>query len=308
MTEISSQLVKTLREKTGAGMMDCKKALEAVMGDLEEAVDWLRKKGLSAAAKKSGRVASEGLIGIVTNETAGVLLEVNAETDFVARNEQFQKFVKTASHIALESEGDLESLKKKPFPGTDRTIEEELTHLIATIGENMTLRRVGKLKVQNGVVCHYIHTQVAPELGRIGVLVALESTGDKEKLRDLGMNIAMHIAATRPEALKIENVSKDSLERERRIFREQSLASGKSEEVIEKMIEGRIRKYLEEVVLCEQVYVIDGKSKISKVVEEAVKDVGAPVVLLGFERFELGEGIEKKTTDFAAEVAEQLAK
>ncbi|MBS0185768.1 MAG: elongation factor Ts [Proteobacteria bacterium] len=308
MTEITSQLVKTLREKTGAGMMDCKKALEAVNGDLEEGIDWLRKKGLSAAAKKSGRVASEGLIGVVTQGTTGVLLEVNAETDFVARNEQFQKFVKTASHIALEDVADLEALKAKPYPDSGRTVEEELTQLIATVGENMTLRRLGKLKVQNGVVCSYIHTQVAPELGRIGVLVALESTGNKEKLHELGMNLAMHIAAARPEALKTDDVSSESLDRERRIFREQSLASGKSEDVIEKMIEGRIRKYLEEVVLWEQVYVIDGKSKISKILEEAGKEIGTPVTLIAFERFELGEGIEKKTTDFASEVAEQLAK
>ena len=308
MTEITSQLVKTLREKTGAGMMDCKKALEAVKGDLEEGIDWLRKKGLSAAAKKSGRIASEGLIGIVTKETAGVLLEVNAETDFVARNEQFQKFVKAVSHLALEDDVDLDALKKKPYPGADRTVEEELTQLIATVGENMTLRRLGKLKVQNGVVCSYIHTQVAPELGRIGVLVALESTGNTEKLHELGMSLAMHIAAARPEVLKVADVSKDSLDSERRIFRDQSLASGKSEDVIEKMIEGRIRKYHEEVVLWEQAYVIDGKSKISKVIEEAGKEVGSHVELLAFERFELGEGIEKKTTDFASEVAEQLAK
>lgn len=308
MTEISSQLVKNLRERTGAGMMDCKKALEAVNGDLEEAIDWLRKKGLSAAAKKSGRIASEGLIGVVANEKEGVLLEVNAETDFVARNAQFQDFVRALTHLALEKGGNLDDLKKKPYPGSDRTVEEELTHLISTIGENMSLRRLGRLKLHNdGIVCHYIHTQVSPELGRIGVLVALESQGDKEKLQELGMNLAMHIAAARPEALEIQDVSPEALERERTIFREQSLASGKTADVIEKMVEGRVRKYLEEVVLREQTYVIDGKTKISKVVEDASKDVGAPVVLSGFERFALGEGIEKKETDFASEVAEQLA-
>lgn len=308
MTEISSHLVKTLREKTGAGMMDCKKALEAVAGELEEAVDWLRKKGLSAAAKKSGRVAAEGLIGVTSHGTKGAMLEVNAETDFVARNEHFQKFVTTTLNLALENEGDLESLKKLKYPGTDRSVEEELSHLIATIGENMTLRRLAKLSTSQGVVCHYIHTQVAPELGRIGVLVALESSSrEKEKLQELGMGLAMHIAAARPEALKIEDVSKEAVERERAIFKEQSLASGKSEDVVEKMVEGRIRKYLEEVVLLEQVYMIDGKTKVSKVVEELSKTLETPVSLIAFERFALGEGIEKKTTDFAAEVAEQLA-
>ena len=306
MAEISSQTVKMLREKTGAGMMDCKKALEAVGADMEEAILWLRKKGLSAASKKSGRVASEGLVGVISHGTKGVLLEVNAETDFVARNEQFQDFVRKVSHLALEKELDFEGLKKASFPGSDRTVEEELTHLISVVGENMSLRRVAKLQVTNGIVCHYIHTQVAPELGRIGVLVALESSGDKEKLHALGMNLAMHIAATRPEALRVEDVKTDAIEREREIFREQSIASGKSKDVVEKMVDGRIRKYLEEVALLEQMYVIDGKTKISKVIEEAIKEIGSPITLTAFERFALGEGIEKKSVDFAAEVAAQL--
>ncbi len=306
MAEITAELVRTLREKSGAGMMDCKKALSETNGDLEAAVDWLRKKGLSAAAKKASRTAAEGLIGVCSKGTAGALLEVNSETDFVSRNEHFQKFVKEATELAFDKKVDFEALKKLPYPGTGRTVEEELTHLVAVIGENMSLRRLSSLEVKEGVVASYIHSQVAPHLGRIGVLVALESSGNAEKLHELGHNLAMHVAAAKPEALTIAEVAPENLEREKDIFREQAKASGKSEEVIEKMVEGRIRKYYEEVVLLEQVYVIDGKTKISKVVEDAAKEVGAPVRLAGFLRFGLGEGIEKKTQDFAAEVAAQL--
>lgn len=306
MAEITAELVRTLREKSGAGMMDCKKALAETNGDLEAAVDWLRKKGLSAAAKKASRTAAEGLIGVVAKGTKGVLLEVNSETDFVSRNEHFQKFVKESTELAFDKKVDFEELKKLPYPGTGRTVEDELTHLVAVIGENMSLRRLSSLEVKEGIVASYIHSQVAPHLGRIGVLVALESSGNAEKLHELGHNLAMHVAAAKPEALTIAEVAPENLEREKDIFREQAKASGKSEEVIEKMVEGRIRKYYEEVVLLEQVYVIDGKTKISKVVEDAAKEVGAPVRLAGFLRFGLGEGIEKKTQDFAAEVAAQL--
>lgn len=303
MAEITAALVKELREKTGAGMMDCKKALAETEGDMEGAVDWLRKKGLAAAAKKSGRVAAEGLVGVATNGLVGAAVELNAETDFVARNDAFQNAVSTVTTLALDSNGDLETLKGVAYPGTGRNVGEELTHLVATIGENMNLRRVAKLEVKDGIVASYVHSALAPGLGKIGVLVALESTGDKAKLADLGKQIAMHIAAARPEALDIADVDPTALDRERAVLSEQAAASGKPANIIEKMVEGRVRKYYEEVVLLEQLYVIDGETKIRKVVENAAKDVGAPVALTGFVRFTLGEGIEKEATDFAAEVA-----
>ncbi len=303
MAEITAALVKDLREKTGAGMMDCKNALTAAEGDVESAIDWLRKKGLAAAAKKSGRVAAEGLVGVAAASREGAIVEVNAETDFVARNDQFQDYVRIVAKLALTSSADMESLKQMPHP-SGRSVSEELTHLIATVGENMSLRRAAKLSVNHGVVATYIHNALAPELGRIGVLVALESTGDAAKLTALGRQIAMHVAAAKPDALRIEDVDSTALDRERAILVDQAKASGKPEAIIEKMVEGRLRKYYEEVVLLEQVYVIDGETKIAKVVENAAKDVGAPVALTGFVRFALGEGIEKpEGDDFAAEVA-----
>jgi elongation factor Ts len=303
MAEITASLVKDLREKTGAGMMDCKNALTAAEGDIEGAIDWLRKKGLAAAAKKSGRVASEGLVGVASSAREAAVVEVNAETDFVARNDQFQDYVRTVAKLALTSSSDMESLKQMPYP-SGRSVAEELTHLIATIGENMSLRRAARLAVGHGVVATYIHNALAPDLGRIGVLVALESTGDQEKLNALGRQIAMHVAAAKPDALRIEEVDQTALARERSILVDQAKASGKPEAIIEKMVEGRLRKYYEEVVLLEQVYVIDGETKVAKVVENAAKDVGAPVQLTGFVRFALGEGIEKpEGDDFAAEVA-----
>jgi len=306
MAEISAALVKDLREKTGAGMMDCKKALNETAGNLEEAVDWLRKKGLAAAAKKAGRVAAEGLVAIATEGNAGAVVEVNAETDFVARNEQFQGFVASVGALALKHGDDVAKLKATATNG--KTLEEELTGLIATIGENMNFRRAARLQVSDGVVAGYIHSATAPGLGKIGVLVALESTGDKAKLTEVGKQIAMHVAAANPQFLTIESVDAASLEREKAVLTEQAATSGKPAEVIEKMVVGRIRKYYEEVVLVEQVYVIDGETKISKVVENLSKAVGAPVKLTGFVRFALGEGIEKETTDFAAEVAAQLGR
>jgi elongation factor Ts len=303
MAEVTSQMVKDLREKTGAGMMDCKKALAETNGDMEAAIDWLRKKGLAAAAKKSGRVAAEGLVGVATAGNAGAVIEINAETDFVARNVLFQDFVDAAAKIALEVKGDIEALKGKPLASENRTISEQLTHLIATIGENMAIRRAAALAVDKGVVTSYIHTATRPGLGRIGVLVALESAGDTEKLNALGKQIAMHVAAAKPEALSIADVDPATLEREKAIYRDQAAATGKPADIIEKMLTGRVRKYYEEVVLLEQAYVMDDKSKVSQVVERAAKDVGAPVKLAGFVRFALGEGIEKEEKDFAAEVA-----
>ncbi len=293
MAEITATLVKELREKTGAGMMDCKKALQESAGDTTAAEDWLRTKGLSAAAKKSGRTASEGLVGLIVEDGVGVVVEVNSETDFVARNETFQDFVRNVTNVALTAGGDLEKLKAAGFPGSGRTVAEELTHMIATIGENMSLRRVGGLRAGNGAVVGYVHNKMAEGLGKIGVLVALESEGDKGKLEALGRQIAMHVAAARPHWLTVADVNPVALERERHVLSEQARESGRPDEIIAKMVEGRLRKFYEETVLLEQIFVMDNESKISKVIENAAKDVGAPVTLSGFARFELGEGVEK---------------
>lgn len=303
MAQITAQLVKDLREKTGAGMMDCKKALGETDGDMEAAVDWLRKKGLSAAAKKSGRVAADGLIGVVVEGTAGAILEVNAETDFVARNDSFQDFVEATTKLTLGVKGDTEKLKETAYPGESRTVAEQLTHTIATIGENLTIRRGDFVSVEQGVVTSYVHSAAKPGLGRIGVLVALESTGDQGKLAELGKQLAMHIAASSPQFLESGDVDETSLEREKAIYREQAAAAGKPEDIIEKMVQGRVRKYYEEVVLLEQAYIMEEKTKVGKAVENAAKDIGAPVKVSGFVRFGLGEGIQKDESDFAAEVA-----
>lgn len=306
MSEITPQLVKELREKTGAGMMDCKKALVEVNGDIESAIDWLRKKGLSAAAKKSGRVASEGLISIHAKGTSASVVELNAETDFVARNIDFQNVALEIAKLAVEHNvSTVEDLKTVSYPGEGETIEGEITRLIAVIGENMNLRRVCSLSVENGIVSSYIHGAVAPNIGKIGVLVALESTGDTEKLADLGKKIAMHIAAAAPQALTTDDVDATLIEREKQVLLDQAKTSGRPQDVIEKMVEGRIRKYFEEIVLLEQAYVIDGKTKIKDVIAEASKEIGAPIVLKNFIRYGLGEGIEKEETDFAAEVKAQ---
>jgi elongation factor Ts len=273
--------------------MDCKKALQETGGDLEQAQDWLRKKGLATAAKKSGRDASEGLVGMITDGKSGVVVEVNSETDFVARNETFQEFVRNVTKVAMTVGGDLDKLKAADYPGTGRTVAEELTHMISTIGENMNLRRSAGLSVGKGLVAGYIHNKLADDLGKIGVLVALESDGDAGKLEALGKQIAMHVAAARPQWLSTDEVDATSLDRERDVLSEQARASGKPEEIIAKMVEGRLRKFYEEVVLLEQVFVMDTDKKIAKVLEEAAKDIGAPVKLGGFARFELGEGVEK---------------
>ena len=304
---VTAAMVKELREKSGAGMMDCKKALNETEGDVDAAVDWLRKKGLSAAAKKSGRVAAEGLIGAVTAGQKGALIEVNSETDFVARNEAFQGFVTGLAALSLTHEGDLAALVAADFPGSGRTVADELTHNIATIGENMTIRRAEVQAVETGLVVSYVHNASAPGLGKIGVLVALESTGDAGKLEALGKQVAMHIAATAPQSLSIEDLDPTLIDREREVLSDQARASGKPEEIIGKMVEGRLRKFYEEAVLLEQVFVIDNETKVGKVVEKAAADIGAPVKITSFSRLVLGEGVEREETDFAAEVAATLS-
>ena len=306
MVEISAALVKELRDKSGAGMMDCKKALTESDGDIEAAVDWLRAKGLAAASKKAGRVAAEGLVACALADGVGVVVEVNSETDFVALNEDFQGFVATVAETALSVDGDLDRLAAAEFPGAGKPVSEKLTDMVATIGENMTLRRAHALHVGDGVVASYVHAAVAPGLGKIGVLVALESTGDKEKLSVLAKQLAMHVAATNPRSVAIESLDAEEVERERAVLTEQAQESGRPDDIIAKMVEGRLRKFYEEVVLAEQVFVIDGETKVAKVIEATAEDVGAPVAIAGFVRFALGEGIEREEKDFAAEVAEQL--
>lgn len=304
MAEITAALVRDLREKSGAGMMDCKKALIETNGNIEEAIDWLRKKGLAAAAKKAGRVAAEGLVGVTTSGTKGSIVEINAETDFVARNEQFQGLVRNVTEIALAGSHDFDSLKTAKYDDAN-TVDGEITRLIATIGENMNLRRTVTLSVSQGNVSSYMHNATAPGLGKIGVLVALESSAPADKLNELGKKIAMHVAAANPSALTVDEVDPTELDRERNVLIEQARATGRPEEIILKMVEGRVRKYYEEVVLLEQTFVLDGQTKISDVVEQAAKEFGAPVKLTGFVKFTLGEGIEKEESDFAAEVAAQ---
>ncbi len=306
MAEITASEVKALRDRTGAGMMDCKKALVACEGDVEKSIDWLRKKGLSAAAKKSGRVAAEGLVGLYVDGKKGTVLEVNAETDFVARNDLFQKYVSTVVEIASKNNVNLETLKNLDYPGTGRNVSEELTNLIATIGENMGLRRISHLSVNDGVVASYVHNKIADNLGKIGILIGLESTADKSKLLELGKKIAMHIAATSPRSVNISDLDPEIVARERDVVTEQAKNSGKKEEFIPKIVEGRLSKFYGEVVLMEQVFVIDGTSKVKGVIAQAEKDFGAPIKIVGFEKFVLGEGIEKQAVDFAAEVAAQL--
>jgi elongation factor Ts len=306
MAEVTAALVKELRDKTGAGMMDCKRALGDSGGDVEAAVDWLRKKGLAAAAKKAGRVAAEGLIGAAVRGTAGALVEVNSETDFVARNQDFQRFVRTVADLAIGGDGEIGSLVRIAYPGSGRTVEAELIYLISTIGENLVLRRSTRLAVGQGGVFSYMHNTLAAGLGKIGVIVALESSAPPDRLAELGKQLAMHVAAANPLYLDIGSVPAEALERERAVLREQARASGKAEAIIERMVDGRLRKFYEEVVLLEQVFVVDQETTIAKVVENAAKTAGAPISVSGFARFALGEGIERPRTDFAAEVAAQL--
>lgn len=302
---VSASAIKQLRETTGAGMMDCKKALTEANGDMDAAIDWLRKKGLASAAKKAGRVAAEGLVGVASKEdrSAAAMVEINSETDFVARNEQFQQLVEASSQYALEVKGELEALMAYQCKQQNKPVSDVVTEAIATIGENIQIRRSALVSVNPGVVCSYIHNAISPNMGKIGVLVALQSEGDADKLEAFGKQLAMHIAAARPLSLTRDGVDASAIERERQIFKEQALASGKPENIVEKMVEGRIRKFYEEVVLPEQEFVIEGKIKVSEAVENFAKELGSPVTIAAFERFELGEGVEKKEEDFAEEVA-----
>jgi elongation factor Ts len=306
MPEVTAALVKELREKTGAGMMDCKRALGDSNGDIEAAIDWLRKKGLSAAAKKAGRVAAEGLIGVATRGPVGALVEVNSETDFVARNKDFQSFVQVLSQLALDGSGEIDALREASFPGSGRTVEEELTHLISTIGENIVLRRIKRLTTDQGAVLSYVHNALGPGIGKIGVLVTLASNAAADQLAGLGKQLAMHVAAANPLYLDIPSVPQSALDRERDVLREQARATGKPDSVVDRMVEGRLRKFYEEFVLLEQIFVVDQETKISKVVEQASKAAGAAIRVASFARFALGEGVERQRTDFAAEVAAQL--
>jgi elongation factor Ts len=295
--------VKTLRERTGAGMMDCKKALDEAGGDMEVAVDALRAKGLAAAAKKSSRTAAEGLVGVAVNGTVGVAVEVNSETDFVAKNDQFQDFVRKATEVALGLSGtDVEALKAASYPDGG-TVAEKLTNNVATIGENQQLRRIKRVAVSSGLVVPYMHNAAAPNLGKIGVLVALESEAGADVLEPLGKQIAMHIAAAFPLALDASGLDQDMIERERKIAAEKAAESGKPAEVQAKMVDGAIAKFAKDNALLSQVFVMDNKTPVAQVVEKAGKDAGKPIKLVDYVRFQLGEGIEKAETDFAAEVA-----
>jgi len=302
MANITASMVKDLRDRTGAGMMDCKNALGEAGGDMEAAIDWLRAKGLAKAAKKSGRVASEGLVGIAVDAGAGALVEVNSETDFVARNDEFKDFVKRAAELALETGGDAEKMLAAAAEDGGATIADTLTQLIAKIGENMSVRRAAALTVSPGVVATYVHNAASPELGRIGVLVALQSEADPEKLKALGKQLAMHVAAAAPIALTAAHVPAEVAERERAIFADQAKESGKPDNIVQKMVEGRMKKFYQEAVLLDQTFVIDGETPVGKVVENAAKELGHPVEIVGFLRYAVGEGIEKEDSDFADEV------
>ena len=298
---ISAAMVKDLREKTGAGMMDCKKALIETDGDMEAAIDWLRAKGISKADKKAGRTAAEGLVGVAAEGKSAVVVEVNSETDFVARNEAFQTIVRDVAKAALGTDGSVEAVGAAMIGG--KSVLETITTAIGNIGENMSFRRSAKLSVENGVVATYVHNAVADNLGKLGVLVALSSTGKAEVLQAVGRQVAMHVAATNPLALKAEDVDATVAERERNVFIEQARESGKPEAIIEKMVEGRMRKFYEEVVLLSQAFVMNPDLTVGAAVKAAEAEAGAPIEITGFVRFQLGEGIEKEESDFAAEVA-----
>ncbi|MFZ4689745.1 MAG: translation elongation factor Ts [Polymorphobacter sp.] len=303
MADITAKMVKDLRDSTGAGMMDCKKALTETNGDMEAAVDWLRTKGLAAAAKKAGRTAAEGLIGVTVAGKRGAVVEVNSETDFVAKNETFQGFVRTVTAIASELGSDVATLLAASYPESDGSVHDKLTHNVATIGEHQSLRRAAIVEVDQGIVTSYVHNATASGLGKIGVLVGLESAASPEILEPLGKQIAMHIAAANPLALDETGLDPATIERERAIAREKAAVSGKPAEIIEKMIEGGVRKYAQENSLLTQVFVIDGKSKVSDIVANAAKAAGTPITISSFVRLQLGEGIEREEKDFAAEVA-----
>ena len=303
MSTITAELVKTLREKSGAGMMDCKKALTETNGDIEAAIDWLRAKGIAKADKKSGRTAAEGLVGVVSEGTKAVAIELNSETDFVARNDAFQDLVRGIAKVALGTEGTVEAVSAATYPATGKSVDETVKDAIATIGENMQLRRVAMLSVEEGVVATYVHNAAGDGIGKLAVLIGLKSSGDKDALNAIGRQVAMHIAATNPLAIRAEEVDADVAERERNVFIEQSRASGKPDNIIEKMVEGRMRKFFEEVALLSQSFVINPDVTVGQAVKDAEKTVGAPIEVTGMVRLQLGEGIEKEESDFAAEVA-----
>jgi len=303
MTKITASIIKELRVATGAGMMDCKKALSECDGDFENAKDWLRKKGIASADKKSGRVAAEGLVSFSTNGNEASIVEVNSETDFVAKNAEFQALVKNISSISLGAKGDIDALNNATDSESGKIVSEVITEAVGSIGEKISLRRTGYLSVENGVISTYMHNAQSEGLGRIGVLVALESEGDQDQLQTIGKQIAMHIAAAKPQALTKEEVPAELLEREKAIFSETAKASGKPDNIIEKMVEGRIRKFYEEIVLPDQAFVIDGKTKVSEFLAAASKDVGGEIKISGYILYVLGEGIEKKEDNFAEEVA-----
>ncbi len=299
--------VKALREQTGAGMMDCKKALIKTDGDIEAAVDWLRTKGLAAAAKKAGRVTAEGLVALATAGNKGALVELNAETDFVARNDQFQELVGQLAEAAIEDGSSIDALNAATLPD-GKSVSQSVVDAISTIGENMTLRRSAQLSVSEGVVASYMHNTAAANKGRIGVLVGMESSGDAARLAEIGKQVAMHVAASNPLALNRESVNQDDVERERAVLVEQAKASGRPDNIIEKMVDGRMRKFYEESVLLEQAFVIDPDKTVGKAIEELAKELGTPVTCTGFVRMELGQGVEREESDFAAEVAATLKK
>ena len=306
MPDIKASLVKELRQQTGAGMMDCKRALTEMSGDMDQSVDWLRRKGLAAAAKKAGRVASEGLVTLLVDGHSGALVEVNAETDFVARNTDFQGFSKEVARLALMCDGNIDHLKRSNYSESGLKVEEELVELVGRIGENMVLRRSGVVSVQEGVVGSYIHNSVKDGMGKIGVVVGLESSGEKDTLLELGRKLAMHICAAKPEAIERDGLDPNALSRERDVLRKQAKDSGKEPEIIDKIVDGRLRKYYEEVVLKEQIFLVDGESRVDAIIDAVGKEIGAPIEVSGFLRFELGEGIEKVEEDFATEVAAQI--
>ncbi len=300
---ISAAMVKELRDKTGAGMMDCKTALTETGGAIEAAIDWLRAKGLAKAAKKAGRVAAEGLIGVAGEGGRAVAVEVNSETDFVARNPQFQALVSNVAAVALKTDGSVAAVGAASYPGTGRSVDGEIKEAVATIGEHLSLRRAAMLTVEPGVVATYVHAAIAPGLGRIGVLIGLRSTGDKDKLREIGRQVAMHIAAAGPLAVRVSELDAQVVARERAIFTEQARETGKPEPIIEKMVEGRLRKFYQEAVLLEQAFVVNPDLSVSAALKAAEKDVGAPIEVTSFVSFKVGEGVERADTDFAAEVA-----
>ena len=305
---ISAAQVKELREMTGAGMMDCKAALAETDGDMEAAVDWLRKKGIAKADKKAGRTAAEGLIGVASDALSAVAVEVNSETDFVARNDAFQEIVRNVAKVALSTDGSSEAVANAAYPGSQKTVTETIKDAVGTIGENMGFRRSAKLSVGVGAVATYVHNAIADGLGKIGVLVAVETSGDAEQARAFGRQVAMHVAATSPLALTTEEIDPATIAREKDIFSEQARASGKPENIIEKMVEGRLRKFYDEVVLLKQAFVINPDLTVEQALKAAEKEIGAPAKITGFVRFALGEGIEKEASDFAAEVAAAVKK